>query len=754
VGASRQRDAVLELLAEAGRALDLEEIATQLGVAGRKRPRLERLLETLADDGVLRRARGDRYEPARLRERTRERIRPPEELEGTITVHARGFGFIAAPGLREDVWVPGESLGTALHGDTVRFRVVGRSKRGLEGAVSAVLRRRLTRIAGVLQQRGPRLWLYPDDSRIPGPVALEEPVKGRGGDAVVAEITQYPEVPGELPTARVLSTLGVPGDSNVEVAKVLLREGVDEEHPPAAVAEAEAFGREVDESALAGREDLTGLPLPTIDPEDARDHDDAVWVERDAQGRYRAWIAIADVSHYVRPGSALDASALERGNSIYLPDRAIPMLPPALSSNLCSLLPHVLRLCMCAVVDLEANGTITGVRLIEGYMRSAAKLTYPGVARALGLSEHAQPSPEADALRDGLQVAWELAQVLRRKRMRRGALDLDLPEPRVLLDEETGAPVSVQRRAHDPGVKKAYQLIEELMLLANEVIATFLAKRTVPTVYRVHAPPDRSRLERFAALCRELDVDFDADRVLTPKRLSQLLRTLADHPRRSVLQLLLLRSLQQARYDPTNIGHFGLASRAYLHFTSPIRRYPDLVVHRGLREVLRGAEADESEEALERLADAASHANTRERGALEIEREVVDLYRCLYMRGHVGERFEGSVTSIANGALFLALDDPFVDVRVPVESLGRERYALAPSGLRLIGERSGHAIALGDRMRVEIEGADVPRRTVYAHPVSDGQHPARGRAPRKPKKVRVQTRGRGKTKDKRSSRRD
>jgi len=737
---------VLELLAEVGRALRADEIATHLGVAGRKQPRLERLLEDLADEGVLRRARGRRFERAPTL-RTRERTREPEELEGTLTVHPRGFGFIASPGMRDDVWVPGEAMGGALHGDSVRFRVVGRTKRGLEGSVSAVLKRRLKRIAGVLERRGRRLWLEPDDSRIAGPVGLEwSEDAGQSGDAVVAEITHYPEQPGQPPAGRLLSVLGAPGDPNVEVAKVLLREGVDEEHPASAITEAQAFGEEVDPAAFAGREDLTGIPLPTIDPEDARDHDDAVWVERDAQGHYRAWIAIADVSHYVRPGTALDATALDRGNSIYLPDRAIPMLPPALSSNLCSLLPHVLRLCLCAIVDVDSTGSVTDVRIVEGYMRSAAKLTYPGVARALGLSDHAARSPEADALRDGLQVAWDLAQILRKQRMRRGALDLDLPEPRVLLDEETGAPVSVQRRAHDPGVKQAYQLIEELMLLANEVIATFLSKRKLPTIYRIHAPPERSRLERFAALCRELDVEFDAERVLTPRKLSALLRQLHAHPRQSVLQLLLLRALQQARYDVDNIGHFGLASRAYLHFTSPIRRYPDLVVHRGLREVLRGGVVDASEAALEQLADAAANAHTRERAALEIEREVVDLYRCLYMRGHVGEVFEGTVSALVSGALFVALDDPFVDVRVPVESLGRERYSLEPSGLRLVGSRTGQSIAIGDRMRVEIEGCDIQRRSVYAHRVWDGQQVAHTRPPRKSKKPRKGDKGKGKGK--------
>ncbi|MEJ7734137.1 MAG: VacB/RNase II family 3'-5' exoribonuclease, partial [Polyangiaceae bacterium] len=660
---------MVDLLGTHGRALHVNEIKSRLAVADQHATALERLLDDLSFDGSIVALPGQRFRVSKQQIEQRG-----GEYPGTLTVHPRGFGFVSAAGLADDAYITPEAMRGALHGDSVIVRIVRRGNRGPEGEITSVVRRRMTRVAGILRIRGKSSWLEPDDSRLRGPIVLVSPgpvserdspsseVRGNDGDAAVAEITRFPETPDENPEARLMAVLGVPGDPNVEVAKILMRQGIEEAHPPEAVAEAEAYGDEVDPAALAGREDLTGVPLPTIDPEDARDHDDAVWVTRDEHGNYRAWIAIADVSHYVRPGTALDESALARGNSIYLPDRAIPMLPRALSSNLCSLLPNVLRLCLCVIIDLDATGTVTGSRVVEGFMRSAAKLTYPGVARALGFTALPPRSDEAEAMREDLQVAWDLAKLLRGKRMRRGALDFDLPEARVVLDEESGAPVAVQKRSHDPGVKKAYQLIEELMLLANETVAGTMVQKNVPTVFRTHAAPDDVKLERFATLCNELGLAFDPEEAADPKKLSVFLRKIDAHPQKQVLHMLLLRAMKQATYDPANIGHFGLASSAYLHFTSPIRRYPDLAVHRATRSLLRGEAVDRSEPGLERLRVAATTANDRERNGMDVEREVVDLYRCLLMRSHIGAFYEGTVTALVGSGLFVNIDEPFVDV--------------------------------------------------------------------------------------------
>jgi ribonuclease R len=733
-----RRDDVMSLLAASRRPLHVNEIATTLGVPESAYVALHRLLDDLAFDGSVSALPGQRF---RLTGKQIE-LRGTG-LEGFLNVHPRGFGFVSAAGFADDVYVPGESMRGALHGDKVAVSVVTRSRRGLEGEVTRVIERRANKVAGTLRRRGRSAWLEPDDARVRGPIVLHdhEAAGGEDGSAAVVTIMRFPELPDENPEGVIDAVLGAPGDPKVEVAKILMREGIVEAHPAAAVGEAEAFGAEVDPEALRGREDLTGIPLPTIDPEDARDHDDAVWVVRNADGTYKAWIAIADVSHYVRPGTALDAAALARGTSIYLPDRALPMLPRALSSNLCSLLPNVVRLCLCVVVDLDASGTVTGSRIVDGFMRSAAKLTYPGVARTLGFTTHPERSPEADAVHDDLRVMWDLAQLLRARRMRRGALDLDLPEAKVILDPATGGPTAVEKRTHDPGVAKAYHLIEELMLLANETVARFLVEEDVPGIFRDHAPPDEAKLDRFATLCGELGVKFELDDALDPKRLSALLKKLSAHPQKQVLHMLLLRAMKQAVYDIVNIGHFGLASPAYLHFTSPIRRYPDLVVHRAVRAALRGGPVDRSDTAREALRNAATTASDRERKAAEIEREVVDLHRALLMRDHIGDLYPATVTGMVGTGVFVNVDDPFIDVLVRMESLGADRYELDDEKLRVIGVRSGDRIALGDAMLVKIEDVSILRRTVYGRRMvdEDGGHAGhadpRGHGERPPKRT-------------------
>ncbi|HSN99730.1 MAG TPA: VacB/RNase II family 3'-5' exoribonuclease [Candidatus Nanopelagicales bacterium] len=728
-----RRDAVLDLLASFRRALHVNEIAGRLGLEPRRYPALQRLLDDLSFDGTLVALPGQRFKL------TNQQVeRRGAEHQGILSVNPRGFGFVTVGGLPEGIYIPPESLGGGMHGDTVSVRIASRSRRGVEGEVLGVVKRRHARVAGTLRRRGKSAWLEPDDNRLRGPIVLiaDEsegphpgaipgkpaghlaPVSGRDGSAVVCRITRFPETADENPEAVLEALLGEPGDPKVEVAKILLREGIEEEHPVDAVAQAEAFGAEVAPEALIGREDLTYLPLPTIDPEDARDHDDAVWVVREEDGSYKAWIAIADVSHYVRPDSALDREAVTRGNSIYLPDRAIPMLPRALSSNLCSLLPGQIRLCLCVEVELDPTGDVRAARVLEAYMRSIAKLTYSGVARTLGFTQDPPRSPAAEALRADLAVMWDLARLLRAKRMRRGALDFDLPEARVIFDPETGAPADVRKRTHDPGVAKAYQLIEEMMLLANEVCAQYVVEQSVPTVFRYHAPPDQTKLERFATMCEELDIQFDPEDAADPKRLSAFLKKLQAHPQKQVLHMLLLRAMKQAVYDVTNVGHFGLASSAYLHFTSPIRRYPDITAHRAIRALLRGEHVDRSEQAIDRLKEAAMMASDRERKAMEIEREIVDLHRALVMRSRVGEIFAGTVTGIVGTGVFVNIDDPFVDVLVRMESLGPDQYDIDEQGLRVIGARSGDRIGLGDSMLGQIEDVSILRRTVFGRRVA------------------------------------
>jgi len=666
---------------------------------------------------------------------TRPRFKPADaggaEREGVLTVNPRGFGFVASlgEGAGTDVFVPPPALGGAMHGDRVLVRVTSRGARGAEGEIVEVLERGTKRVAGTLRRRGKSAWLEPDDTRVRGPIILPRAIDAEGpagnsgddGDAVVVAITRWPALPGENPEGRIESVLGRPGVLSVEAAKILVIEGVGEPHSEKAVAEAESFGLEVPEPMKAGREDLRHVPLPTIDPEDARDHDDAVWVERTHRGGYRAWVAIADVSTYVTPGTALDDEAKARGCSVYLPDRALPMLPRALAANLCSLLPDVDRLCLCVEAEFDGSAEVLSTRVVRGVMRSRAKLTYGGVARALGFTDKPAREPAADEMVDGLRVAHELSRMLRAKRMKRGALDFDLPEAKVVLDPTTRQPIDIARRADDQGVKKAYQLIEELMLLANELVARWCIERDLPTIFRVHAPPDEQKLERFARMCEQLSIPFDVEDTRDPRKLGDLLKSFADHPLAPVLNSLLLRSMKQATYDIVNVGHFGLASKAYVHFTSPIRRYPDLIVHRTIQGVLSGKQPKRDEATREKLAEAALASSTAERRAMDVERAVVDLYRAFLMKDRIGQRFEGTVTAVVGSGVFVQLDAPFVDVLVRLEDLGQDQWEVDDDALRVVAARSGDSVALGDRMTVEVIDAAILRRTVYGRRVgADG----------------------------------
>lgn len=712
---------VFELLAQSTRPLHVAEIAARLGVEATLTPGLTAMLDDMVLSGALRAFPGHRYrlaegvaevETTRGRRNVRERV-------GVLTVNPRGFGFVASPGTGEpDVYVSPEMLRGALHGDTVVVRVFRTSARGPEGEIAEIKKRGLTRVPGVLRRRGRSTWLEPDDPRMRGPIPLKaQDGQGDDGDAVVASFTRYPERHDELPEGKLEVVLGPAGDPQVEVAKVLAREEIVEGFPEPVVGEARAFGDHVTDAQIEGREDLRPLPLLTIDPVDARDHDDAVYVrlatEHDGDdAAYVAWVAIADVASYVTPGTALDAEAQRRGCSIYLPDRAIPMLPRELSTHLCSLVPNEDRLCLAVEVVLDAAATVLRHRLVPGIMRSRAKLSYEDVARALGFLDDVPATATAKSHLPELEAAWQLASALRARRMRRGALDFDLPEPKVVLGPD-GVAVDVVRARREAGVKKAYNLIEEMMLLANEVVAEDLTGRTVPTVYRVHGTPDETKLERFSSMAESLGMPFDPEHAKDPKALGKFLRVIATHPQAQVLNTLLLRAMKQATYDIVNIGHFGLASKAYLHFTSPIRRYPDLVVHRAVHQLCAGKAVSRDEDALEALREAALAASTAERKAMDIEREVVDLHRALLMRSRLGESFEGTVTSLVGSGAFVAIDAPYVDVLVRYEQMGQEPYELDDEGLCAIGQRSGDVVRLGDRMVVRVDDVSIERRTVY-----------------------------------------
>ncbi len=737
------RERILESLRGERKALHAGVIAERCGVEKESYQPFAELLRQLSAEGTLKRDSGNRFRAPKAK-------RANEDWVGVLSAHPRGFGFVAASG-KPDVFIPPEAMGGALHGDTVRVQVTGQSFKGSEGLVLEVTVRRNPRIAGIVHRKRKSAWLEPDDTRLRGPIVLVDGFKEAGdGEAAVIEITRFPESPDENPEGRLVAVLGKPGEAQVEVAKIKIREQIEEEHPPPVMAEAEAIALRTRHLSAEGRTDLRDVPLLTIDPKDARDHDDAVFAERTKNG-FRVYIAIADVSHYVTEDSQLDKEAHRRGCTIYLPDRAIPMLPQVLAADLCSLLPEQERYCMCVIAELDLDGKVTRFDVVEGLMRAAAMITYSSAAKTLGFTDAPPVSPLAEAFKKDLKVLASVTSKLRRRRMRRGALDLDLPEAHVELDE-AGVPTSVRQRAQDPGIKRAYQIVEELMLLANELVARWLGERGSPAIFRVHGRPDEKKLLRLGAVAEALGAPFDLEALQDPKGLSKWLKRIAKHERKTVLEGLLLRSLKQAVYDIVNIGHFGLASDAYLHFTSPIRRYPDLLVHRSIKHLLHGEKADLSPSALERLRESATTSSARERAAMSVEREVVDLYRALYARDLLGEMLEGTVSALVGGGVYVMIKDPFIDVMVPYEELGPDRYELSDDELSVVGVRSGDEVSLGDTLLVEIEDVSILRRTVYGRRLLHGNPNEELMRPRTRRGARGQQRaGKGKPSSERSA---
>lgn len=723
---------IFRLLRESSHALHSGELRSLLGL---KKSELADLLEQLGQmvkAGVVAELAGGKYRPQRKSAHAKsskaalEKPSTPRPLRGRdkkntrvgrLSINARGFGFVVTEEPGPDVFVPPRALGNALHGDKVRVRIFT-SPKGLDGQIVETVERAVQFIGGQLRQVAGATFIEADDERLKAHIQVTGPLPpgARSGKSVIAKIVGYPKIPGEPFLASVVESFDRATLAEFEIRRTLLSQGVNEAFSVEALAEAEALPDHLTPDQYENRVDLRNLELVTIDPEDARDHDDAVWAERRTDGSYRVVVAIADVSHYVRPGTALDRDALARGCTIYLPSRAIAMLPGKLSSDLASLLPHKERLALAVDIELDANGQVGSYRFVECVMRSAARLSYDGVARALGLTAAPAIQAAAESRRALLDVILDVSKLLAIQRKNRGSLEFDLPEAKVKLDPKTAEPVNVERSRKDPGVRIAYNMVEELMLLANEVVAGDLSARGVPAIYRIHGVPNQEKILAFAELARSLGFVLDEDAAARPEKLAHFLAGVTGTAHAEVLSYLLLRAMQQATYSTDNIGHFGLASKDYLHFTSPIRRYPDLAVHRLVRKIAR-SEPIRGKKLKSELAEQASESSRLERRAMLIEREVVDLYRALLMRERVGEEFDATVTGITEYGLYAAVDEPFVDVLCRTSALPADRYETDRYGTKLYGLRSGICYALFDRIKVRIEDVSISLRKISAVPV-------------------------------------
>ena len=690
---------IIELLAgRAGRPLTLKEIQATFDLSAGERKAVGELLKGMTREGLLVQLKGGRFAlPAKV-----------NLVIGTLEVHRDGYGFVAvADGKSADVFIPARHVRPAMHGDRVVVRLEHSLRtRRPEGRIIRVEQRAHRTVVGRFESGQGIDYVVPADPRLQEDLLIPSGAAGgaRSGQIVVAEIESYPGR-SRGAVGRVLEVLGDADDPAVEIRMATIRFNLPSEFSPAALAEAAQVPPEVAERDLAGREDLRHLAFVTIDGETARDFDDAVAIARSKDG-YRLWVAIADVAHYVAAGSAIDTDALERGTSVYFPGACLPMLPEALSNGICSLNPQVDRLVMAAELDFDAQGRRVAMRFFPGVIRSRARLTYTEVAAVL-VERDAEVRQARQVLVADLECMQELAELRMARRRQRGSLDFDLPETQIQLDLQ-GRPESIVRAERN----LAHRLIEEFMLAANEAVAAWLGSRKEPLVYRIHEAPSEEKmlaLQEFIAHFNQ-GIAIPAEGV-TPKLLQELLERVSGRPEEAVINHVLLRSLPQAVYATTNQGHFGLAADDYCHFTSPIRRYPDLAVHRILKRCLsdgagRGLRSKVS------LDEIARQSSLAERRAMDAERDIVNLKKCQFMSARVGETFNGLVTSVHAFGFFVELRDIFVEGLVHVSGLTDDFYQFEEERHRLIGANRRREFSIGTPVAVRVHKVDLERREI------------------------------------------
>ena len=692
------REFILQALAEAGQPLGFGGVCERLGVKDRAvRQALTKRLGAMVRDGQLLLNRADEY---CLLDRL-------QLVVGIVSGHKDGFGFLRPEGGGDDVFLAYRQMRQVMHGDRIAVRVTGEDPRGRkEGALVEVLERRTREVAGRFTFESGVGFIEPDNRRISHRIVVPADARGgaKSGDLVVAEIVEPPTAHAD-PVGRVTRILPEAGAAGTAIELAIASHGLSQEFPPAAIREARRYGKAVPATAEAERVDLRNLPLVTIDGEDARDFDDAVYAEA-TRGGFRLLVAIADVSHYVEPGSALDGEARERATSVYFPGRVIPMLPEQLSNHLCSLMPEVERLCMVCDMHVASEGKVTRARFYPGLMRSAARLTYTRVAAALVGGDDAMRRELAPAL-PVLETLHEVYRALRRHREARGALDFEAPEVKVLVDD--GGQVTDIRAFPR---NDAHRLIEECMIAANVEAAKFLKKHKMPALFRIHGVPEEERiadLKRFLAM---RGVHLETGQELEPARLQKVLQQVVDRPDAAVLENAIIRSLPQALYQPLNIGHFGLALSEYVHFTSPIRRYPDLLVHRAIRHAIGGGTAVDFEHSAQEMETLGQECSLRERKADEAARSVVAFLKCEFMKDRVGQEFDAVATGVTDFGVFVQLKEWQVDGLVHVTSLPRDYFRFHEADRMLVGERSGQRYGIGDELRVRLVRVDPADRKI------------------------------------------
>ncbi len=717
------REAILALLEARGELLKEARIAEALGLdQAIDLDALHRRLTAMVRDGQLLLGRRGGYAPT-------EKL---GLMAGTVLANAEGYGFLRPDEGGDDLYLSPQQMRLVMHGDRVLASVVGIDRRGRrQGAIAEVLQRRSSRLVGrVIIENGVML-VSPDDRRLPVDVMIKPGGEhgARAGQIVVVEITDPPTaVRG--PLGEIRAVLGERLEPSLVVEMAIASHDLPQAWPDAVLHEAAAVADRVGKAERQGRVDLRELPLVTIDGVDARDFDDAVYAEPRRGGGWRLLVAIADVSHYVRAGEALDHEAYERGTSVYFPGFVVPMLPETLSNGICSLNPKVDRLCMVCDMLVDPTGEVTRSKFYPAVMCSHARLTYDLVWQAVGLAAPDALQAVSDVLPQ-LRELYDLYRAMAQQRKRRGAIDFETVEVKFRLDQTGGVESMGATERND-----AHKLIEECMIAANVQAARFLEKRKIPALFRAHEPPPADKYEDLQQFLREFKLRMPPLEEVAPADFAEILALVKDRPERELIQSVLLRAQSMAAYQPENRGHFGLALDAYAHFTSPIRRYPDLLVHRAIRYALAGGKPSDYLYSATEMAAMAVQCSHRERRAEEAERDVDERFKCAWMEKHIGSEFDGLVTGVTSFGLFVELDESKVSGLVHISQLANDYYRFDAIRKLLSGERTGLQFRLGDHVRVQVLRASLEDRKIDFRLVAPRTREAKEQVERKPRQAK------------------
>ncbi|MCY8099539.1 ribonuclease R [Bacillus haynesii] len=687
---------------EAYKPLTVQELEEMLEITDSDEYKeLVKALVTLEEKGLVVRTRSNRYGlPEKM-----------NLIKGKVSAHAKGFAFVLPEDSSlDDVFIPPSELNTAMNGDTVLVRLsteTGGTKK--EGAIIRIIERNIQKIVGTYTETKNFGFVIPDDKKITNDIFIPKHAKNGAveGHKVVVRLTSYPE--GRMSAeGEVIEILGHKNDPGIDILSIIHKHGLPGDFPAEAMEQAGNTPDTIDEKDLEGRRDLRDQTIVTIDGADAKDLDDAVTVTKLKNGHYKLGVHIADVSHYVTEGSPIDQEAYERGTSVYLVDRVIPMIPHRLSNGICSLNPKVDRLTLSCEMLINPQGQVVEHEIFQSVIKTTERMTYSDVNKIL-VDDDEELKQKYEALVPMFKDMEDLAAILRGKRMERGAVDFDFKEAKVLVDEEGKAKDVVLRER-----STAEKLIEEFMLVANETVAEHFHWMNVPFIYRIHEDPDQEKLQRFLEFVTTFGyVVKGTAGSIHPKALQSVLEEVRDRPEEAVISTVMLRSMKQAKYDPQSLGHFGLSTEFYTHFTSPIRRYPDLIVHRLIRTYLIQGKTDEAtrEKWAEKLPEIAEHTSNMERNAVDAERETDDLKKTEFMLDKIGEEFDGVISSVTNFGMFVELPNT-IEGLVHVSFMTDDFYRYDEQHYAMIGERTGNVYRIGDEITVRVVDVNKDERNI------------------------------------------